>query len=50
MQYLKQQDSKIYQAIKNEEKRQREGIELIASENYASPAVREALGSVFTNK
>ncbi|MCD6149221.1 serine hydroxymethyltransferase [bacterium] len=50
MNHLKKQDPKIYQAIKNEEKRQREGIELIASENYASPAVREALGSVFTNK
>jgi len=50
MQYLKKQDPKIYQAVKNEEKRQWEGIELIASENYASPAVREALSSVFTNK
>ena len=50
MNHLKKQDPKIYQAVKNEEKRQREGIELIASENYASPAVREALGSVFTNK
>ncbi len=50
MNYLKKQDLKVYQAVKNEEKRQREGIELIASENYASPAVREALGSVFTNK
>lgn len=50
MNYLKKQDPKVYQAVRNEEKRQREGIELIASENYASPAVREALGSVFTNK
>jgi len=50
MNHLKKQDPKIYRAVKNEEKRQREGIELIASENYASPAVREALGSVFTNK
>jgi len=50
MKYLKKQDSKVYQAIRNEEKRQREGIELIASENYASRAVLEALGSVFTNK
>jgi len=50
MNHLKKQDPKIYQAVKNEEKRQREGIELVASENYASPAVREALGSVFTNK
>ena len=50
MRRLKQEDKKIYQAIKNEEKRQREGMELIASENYVSPTVLEALGSVFTNK
>lgn len=43
-------DQTIYDAIKHEEKRQREGIELIPSENYVSPAVLEALGSVLTNK
>ena len=43
-------DSKIGHLIKKEVKRQKEGIELIASENYASQAVLEALGSVFTNK
>lgn len=48
--HLKKQDPKIYQAILGEIKRQREGMELIASENYVSPAVLEALGSVFTNK
>ena len=47
---LKKQDPKIYAAIVGETKRQQEGMELIASENYVSPAVLEALGSVFTNK
>lgn len=47
---LKKQDPKIFKAIGNELKRQQEGMELIASENYVSPAVLEALGSVFTNK
>lgn len=47
---IKKSDSKIYQLIKLEEKRQSEGIELIPSENYVSSAVLEALGSVFTNK
>ncbi len=50
MKKLKQQDEAVYQAIHNEKKRQREGMELIASENYVSEAVLEALGSVFTNK
>ncbi len=44
------QDPKIYDAIKHEEKRQKEGIELIPSENYVSQAILEALGSVLTNK
>ena len=47
---LKNQDPKIYKAMQGELKRQQEGMELIASENYVSPAVLEALGSVFTNK
>ncbi len=47
---MKSQDPKIYDAIKHEEKRQKEGIELIPSENYVSVAVLEALGSVLTNK
>ncbi len=37
-------------AVRAEERRQRENLELIASENYVSPAVREAVGSVLTNK
>lgn len=44
------QDQKVKKAILGELKRQREGMELIASENYVSQAVLEALGSVFTNK
>lgn len=47
---IKKQDIKAYKALEGEVKRQREGMELIASENYVSPAVLEALGSVFTNK
>ena len=47
---LKNQDPKVYNALQGELKRQQEGMELIASENYVSPAVLEALGSVFTNK
>ncbi len=47
---LKKNDPQIYSLIEKEEKRQQEGMELIASENYVSRAVLEALGSVFTNK
>jgi glycine hydroxymethyltransferase len=43
-------DKKIFNLLKLEEKRQREGIELIPSENYASAQVRKLLGSVFANK
>jgi glycine hydroxymethyltransferase len=43
-------DTEIYASIQGEVKRQRQNIELIASENYASRAVREAQGSVLTNK
>lgn len=47
---LKKQDKQVHSAITGEMKRQQEGMELIASENYVSEAVLEALGSVFTNK
>ena len=43
-------DEAVFQLIALEEKRQREGLELIASENFVSQAVREAVGSVLTNK
>jgi len=45
-----QKDSAIFDLIKEEENRQLNGIELIASENFTSPAVMEATGSVLTNK
>ena len=45
-----QKDQKVFDLIKAEEKRQIEGIELIASENIVSPQVQEAAGSVLTNK
>ncbi len=47
---LSQADPEIAQAISNEARRQHEGLELIASENFVSMAVLEAAGSVFTNK
>ena len=43
-------DPQLHQAIENERRRQEEHIELIASENYASPRVLAAQGSVLTNK
>ena len=47
---LAEADPDVFAAIRNELGRQRDRIELIASENIASPAVLEATGSVFTNK
>jgi len=47
---IKHQDEEIYATLVGEEERERTGIELIPSENYVSMAVREAMGSVFTNK
>ena len=43
-------DPEVFAAIENEQRRQHEGLELIASENFVSEAVMEAAGSVFTNK
>ena len=43
-------DAELWQAIEDEQKRQEDHIELIASENYASPRVMQAQGSVLTNK
>lgn len=50
MDSLKQVDHEVWQAIQGELERQRFHLELIASENYCTPAVLEAQGSVFTNK
>src|SRR3972149_6953468 len=50
MNHVWKTDPDVAQAILNETKRQAEGLELIASENFVSDAVLEALGSVFTNK
>jgi glycine hydroxymethyltransferase len=47
---LAEQDPQVDEAIALEEERQRKNLELIASENYVSAAVREAAGSVLTNK
>jgi glycine hydroxymethyltransferase len=47
---LKETDPEVYEAIGKELNRQRYGLELIPSENFASPAVLEAQGSVLTNK
>ena len=47
---IAEQDREIYESIILEEKRQEDHIELIASENYASPAVMAATGSCLTNK
>ncbi len=47
---LKRSDAEVYAAITGEEKRQEEGLEMIASENYVSKAVLETLGTVLTNK
>lgn len=50
MSLLRDQDAALWEAIEHERARQRDGLELIASENYTSAAVMEAVGSVLTNK
>src|SRR4051794_41629922 len=50
MDILKESDPQVFDAIQHEEQRQRDELELIASENYTSAAVMEAVGSVLTNK
>src|SRR6476660_4043349 len=47
---LYETDPQVASAIDNEVRRQHEGLEMIASENFVSEAVLEAMGSVFTNK
>ena len=48
--HIKRQDPAVYASIVSELQRQRDYIELIASENFVSPAVMEAMGSPLTNK
>ncbi|NCC35623.1 MAG: serine hydroxymethyltransferase, partial [Chloroflexia bacterium] len=50
LEHLRQADPAVAAAIEHEARRQREGLELIASENYTSVAVMEAQGSILTNK
>src|SRR6476620_8778198 len=50
MKSLKKTDPQIYELVKQEEKRQKEGLELIPSENYTSQSVMETMGSILTNK
>lgn len=47
---LKAQDKAVFDSLMGEMRRQKEGVELIASENYISPAVMEAMATVFNNK
>ena len=50
MDLIKSQDPAVYEAMNAEKERQESNIELIASENYASPLVMQVQNSVFTNK
>jgi glycine hydroxymethyltransferase len=50
MNFIAEEDSEIWSAIASEIERQQDGLEMIASENYTSPAVMQAVGSVLTNK
>src|SRR3954467_514682 len=50
MDILQQTDPDVWTAIQGERRRQQAGLEMIASENYASPAVMAAQGSALTNK
>ncbi|KAG8338347.1 Serine hydroxymethyltransferase, cytosolic [Homalodisca vitripennis] len=47
---LKESDPELYELIKSERKRQRQGLEMIASENFTSVSVLQVLGSCLTNK
>ncbi|MBX3411251.1 MAG: serine hydroxymethyltransferase [Pirellulales bacterium] len=50
MNWLEKEDPEVWSAIASEIERQEDGLEMIASENYVSPAVMQAAGSVLTNK
>ena len=50
MNFVEQDDPAVWSSIAAEQTRQAEGLEMIASENFTSPAVMQAVGSVLTNK
>lgn len=50
MSVIQHQDPEVWAALSAEVERQRQGLEMIASENYTSPAILEAAGSILTNK
>ncbi len=50
MNFLEKADPKVYNILQDELKRQTDHLEMIASENFTSPAVMETMGSIFTNK
>ena len=50
MNFVEQEDPDVWAAMQAEQTRQHEGLEMIASENFTSPAVMQAVGSVLTNK
>ena len=50
MNFIEQNDPGVWAAIDAEAERQQDGLEMIASENYVSPAIMQAVGSVLTNK
>jgi glycine hydroxymethyltransferase len=48
--FIAEHDPAVWAAIEEEQRRQQDGLEMIASENYTSPAIMQAAGSVLTNK
>jgi len=48
--FLEEEDPEVWSAVADEIERQHDGLEMIASENYVSPAIMQAVGSVLTNK
>ena len=50
MNFIEQNDPQVWSAVSAEIERQQDGLEMIASENYVSPAIQQAVGSVLTNK
>src|SRR5687768_18280334 len=50
MNFIELEDKPVWDAIADEIHRQEDGLEMIASENYTSPAIMQAVGSVLTNK